>query len=472
MTAKQSFRLQPNKNQKAKKSASWLMGVVIGVSLLLTVGNIQIAFKSFNNRQLIPLQSELFHSSKYQPIYLGSSEKIANQDFSEIDRLAKELNYSGTSITELANILSQNATTEMEKARIIYAWTTQHITYDLPAFIDAVYNDKYPEVNAEKVLRDRTTICSGYSNLYFALAEAMNLESVIVVGYAKGATPDNERFQDVNHSWNAVKIDNSWYLLDATWGAGSVIDNKFKPNYQPYYFATAPDELINNHFPKDPGWQLLDQTYARTEFDDLPRISSSFYNLGIELVSYDNYQILAQNRVNIKLKAPQDIVAIASLKQGNQDVSETAILVNHQDDNLIINVAPPASGFYDLIIYAKEKDNSEEYQEIINYQIKATRPTPELPKVYGHFYQYQANLIEPLTRDLKPNWSTYFNLVVPQAIDVQVVNTTTKQVTPLNGYGNYFAGHVDIQSGNIIVIAKFPGDDQYWQLIEYQSDMK
>ena len=30
-----------------------------------------------------------------------------------------------------------------------------------------------PDVDAEKVLRDRTTICSGYSNLYQALAEAM-----------------------------------------------------------------------------------------------------------------------------------------------------------------------------------------------------------------------------------------------------------------------------------------------------------
>ncbi len=469
MTAKRNLKLQPNKNQKAKQSSSWLVGTVLGVSLLLTVGNIQTALKSFNNQQLVSLQSDIFPSSEYQPIQLGSTDKIAQQDFSEIDRIAKELNYSGTSIEELANILAQNADTEIEKARIIYAWVTQHITYDVAAFLDAVNNDNYPDVNPQKVLRDRTTICSGYSNLYFALAKAMNLESVIVAGYAKGATPEQEKFQDINHAWNAVKIDDAWYLLDATWGAGSVRDEKFIANYKPYYFATAPNEFINNHFPTDRGWQLLAEAYTREEFDNLPSISDHFYNLGLELVSHNNYKIEAQNRVDIKLKAPQNIVALANLKQGTQELSERVTLVNRQGDNLVISIAPPVAGIYDLNIYAKENDDPGQYGEVINYQIEAANYTAKLPKIYGHFNQHQVSLIEPLTADLKPNWSTYFNLVVPQAIDVQVVNTDTKKWTPLNGYGNYFAGNVEIKSGKTVVIAKFPGDDRYWQLVEYQS---
>ncbi|MGL5075202.1 MAG: hypothetical protein ACRDBG_05095, partial [Waterburya sp.] len=138
MTAKRGFRLQSNKKQQANKFSNWLVGAVVGVSLCLTVGNLQTVLKFWNNQQLIPLQSELYNSSKYQPIQLGLSETIAQQDFSQIDRIAKNLNYSGTSISELANLLAQNTTTEAEKARIIYAWVTQHITYDIPAFLDAV----------------------------------------------------------------------------------------------------------------------------------------------------------------------------------------------------------------------------------------------------------------------------------------------------------------------------------------------
>ena len=454
-------------SEKNKKISGWFVGLVLGTSLILTFNNIQTAFKSYSDRQLIS-PSENFASSKYQ-LVLGDRQKISQHDFSEIDRRAKQLNYSGTSVTELANLLAQNAQTESEKARIIYAWITQHITYDVAAFLDAVNNDNYPDVTVETVLRDRTTICSGYSNLYYALAEAMNLESAIVIGYAKGATPASEKFQDVNHAWNSVRIDGAWYLLDATWGAGSVRDNEFVPNYKPYYFATAPEEFINNHYPQDEGWQLLNKTYTRAEFDSLPSIASRFYDLGLKLVSHKDYHIYTSNRLKIELKIPQHTVAIAELKQDGQSLLNNSILSNRNGDRLIISVAPPEAGTYDLTIYAKKKEDLGDYGEVINYQIDASNSTAQLPKTFGHFHDSQASLIEPLNADLKSNWSTYFNLIVPEAEDVQIINTTTQQWTPLAGYGSYFAGHVELQSGSIAVVAKFPEGDRYWQLVEYQA---
>ena len=455
-------------SNKNKKIGGWFVGLVLGASLLLTFNNIQTAFKSYSDRQLIS-PSENFASSKYQPILFGDRQKISQYDFSKVDRLAKQLNYSGTSVIELANLLGQNAQTESEKARIIYAWITQQITYDVAAFLDAINNDNYPDVTIETVLRDRTTICSGYSNLYHALAEAMNLESAIVIGYAKSATPAAEKFQDVNHAWNSVRIDGAWYLLDATWGAGSVRDNKFVPDYKPYYFATAPEEFINNHYPQDKGWQLLNKTYARAEFDSLPSISSRFYNLGLKLVSHKNDRVSTSNQLNIELKIPQNVVATAELKQNGQTLLNNSILTNRNGDRLIVSVAPPEAGTYELTIYAKKKEALKEYGEIINYQIDASNSTAQLAKTSGHFHQHQASLIEPLGADLKSDWSTYFNLVVPEAEDVQIINTTTQQWTPLTGYGSYFAGHVELQPGTIAVVAKFAEGDRYWQLVEYQA---
>ncbi|BAZ46358.1 hypothetical protein NIES4102_33890 [Chondrocystis sp. NIES-4102] len=469
MIAKRNFKLKQNRKPQSNKSNNLVLGSIIGASLFLSAGNFQTVLKYWQNQQFINPRSEVYQSSKYQPIQLGSEEKIAQQDFSKIDEIAKNLNYSGASITELANLLAANATTEAEKARIIYAWITQHITYDVAAFYNAVNNNRYPDVNPKKVLSDRTTICSGYSNLYQALAEAMNLQSVIVIGYAKGATPNQERFEDVNHAWNAVRIDNEWYLLDATWGAGSINNAQFEANYQPYYFATPPNEFINNHFPQDSGWQLLPQTYTRAEFDNLPNIAARFYNLGLELLTHQNYLIPTNDRVTISLKAPQNVVAIADLQDSNKNVLDNTTLVNRQGDNIDITVAPPLAGTYDLKIYAKHQSDPDKYGEVITYQVTTTQAATQLPKIYGHFQEYQATLIEPLNKDLQSNWSTYFNLIVPSAIDVQVVNTTTNQATPLNAYGTYFAGSVDIQPGNTIIIAKFVGDEQYWQLVEYQS---
>ncbi len=470
MASKGHFKLQTNSKKKTKKFSSRLIGVAIGISLLVTIVNIHSTIISFQNQQLFSFPTKAFASNKYQPIKLGSVDDLARQDFTQIDYLAKHLQYSGSSITELAKLLEQHATTESAKARIIYAWITQHITYDVPSFFEAVNNDKYPDVSPEKVLRDRTTICSGFSNLYYALAAAMNLESVIIIGYAKGATPEDiKRFEKVNHAWNGVKIDQEWYLLDATWGAGSTINDQFVPEYKPYYFATAPQEFINNHYPKDQGWQLLSQTLSRKEFDNLPQISARFHNLGLELVSHLQKKIESTNQVDINLKAPQDVFALAILEQKNQELPDTTVLVNRQGENLIISIAPPQAGTYDLTIFAKQKDDQGQYGEVIKYQIEATKSTAQFPKLYAHFHQYQASLIEPLAADLQPNWRTYFNLVVPHAIDIQVVNTTQKQWTPLTAYGNYFAGNVDIQPGNTFIVAKFPGSDDYWQLVEYQA---
>jgi transglutaminase/protease-like cytokinesis protein 3 len=468
MTTKGSFKRQLS-HKKYHSLSRGFMSAILGATLLITVANVYRAVNVSGQQQLISLPSTSFASHQYQPIQIGNSENLARQDFSQIDALAKQLNYSGSSVTELADLLAKNALTEEDKARIIYAWITQHISYDVAAFHEALNNNNYPDINPAIVLRDRTTICSGYSNLYQALAEAMNLKAVIVTGYAKGATPANDvRFQDVNHAWNSVSIDGAWYLLDTTFGAGAVQDNQFTFEYNPDYFATSPQRFLNNHYPQDRGWQLLEQAYTREEFDNLPYISSRFYRLGLAIKSHSNYQITTANRVDIQLTVPRNIVAIAELKQNDLELTDT-ILVNRQGEHIIVSVAPPSAATYDLAIYAKQKDDTEQYGEVIKYQIQATNSAVQLPKVYGHFYQHQASLIEPLSADLPPNWSTYFNLVVPEALDVQVVDLATQQWTPLNGYGDYFSGNVEIKLGTTAVIAKFPGDERYWQLVEYQA---
>ena len=471
MTARRSGKTA-RRYKKKNQSGAWLAGVVLGVSLAVTWGSIRAAIQSVTAEQLFSAESiylEDFASSNYQPIQIGNNNnQNIRRDWEQIDRLAQQLDYQGNSTTELASLLSQHVTTEAEKARIIYAWITQHIAYDLVAFDNAVNYNRYPDVSPAIVLRDRSTICSGYSNLYFALAKAMNLDVAIVIGYAKRATPNQPRFQDVNHAWNAVQIDSAWYLLDATWGAGSIVENQFTPDYKPYYFATPPEEFIQNHFPQDLGWQLLDQTYTRAEFDNLPQVSDRFYNLGLQLSSHDNYRIDVSNRFTLKLKAPKDIAALAVLKQGEQEFANAAI-VNRQGNDLIINIAPPAAGSYELGIYAKKQNDSGQYGEVVQYQLEAHQSSAGLAKIYGHFNQQQANLIEPLDVNLQSNRSTYFNLVVPQATDVRVVNTTTESSTPLRGYGNSFVGHVNIDVGDTIVVARFPGSNEYWKLIEYQS---
>ena len=251
-------------------------------------------------------------------------------------------------------------------------------------------------------------------------------------------------------------------------GAGSIINEKFQSQYKPYYFATKPSEFIYTHFPVDRGWQLLPQTYSRVQFENLPNINSRFYSLGLKTTSHNFYQIKEKGRIDIKLKAPANIIAVADLYQGQDKLPKTSTLIRRKDENLVVSVTPPAAGIYELKIYAKQGHESNQYQQVITYQIEAAKSVAQFPKTYGHFNRHQVNLIEPLESNLPDNKSVYFSLKVPHATDVKVVNTTTNQWTSLDSYGNYFQGYVNIKSGQTIVVAKFYGDDRYWHLVEYE----
>lgn len=58
--------------------------------------------------------------------------------------------------------------------------------------------------------------------------------------------------EDTYHAWNAVKIDGTWYLMDATWDAGSVGENKlFTRNVEDYsYFLIDPGVFKETYTPE------------------------------------------------------------------------------------------------------------------------------------------------------------------------------------------------------------------------------
>jgi len=86
------------------------------------------------------------------------------------------------------------------------------------------------------------------------------LHCVSITGWAKGATyKPGERItnEPANHSWNAVYIDGSWFLLDCHWATRHDDSTDVKHDYDDFFFLTDPAEIIFSHFPEDAAWQLL-----------------------------------------------------------------------------------------------------------------------------------------------------------------------------------------------------------------------
>ncbi|MBE9221359.1 transglutaminase [Cyanobacterium stanieri LEGE 03274] len=435
----------------------------------LTYENIISFINSFNFRitSLKSLTQE-FITEFNEPIVIGDINTLDKTKFSDIDNKALAIQYSGNSASELANMLSQYATTDVEKARIIYSWITHNIAYDVVALNTFMNYNIYPDVTVKSVLDNRQTICSGYANLYQQLAQNMGLKSVIVIGYAKGVDYAVGNDNNVNHAWNGVQIDGKWYILDPTWGAGIINNDRFEKGFNDFYFATAPQNFIYTHFPENNKWQLLNTPYTRNNFDNLPTVSHHFFSNNFELVTHKNKNIIADNVVNITLKAPQNIVAITSLQSNDQEIEGQHTFIQRQGELINIKASFPERKNYQLKIFGSTPNQENNYPFILGYDINVNRQTnQEFPFTFSHFSEHNGYLESPVQKQLNPQQNNYFKLRIDNAIDVKVFDKSSNNWTTLTRYGNLFTGNVEVSRGEVIVYARFPGDRNFWGLLRY-----
>ena len=118
------------------------------------------------------------------------------------------------------------------KVKILHDWIADNVRYDVESFLA---NRRLPDAGSvETVLRSRMSVCEGYSNVFNRMAKIAGFQSEKITGYGRGFgyLPSSvEEPGRSNHAWNAVKIENRWYLLDITWDAGSVKERNWEKRY-------------------------------------------------------------------------------------------------------------------------------------------------------------------------------------------------------------------------------------------------
>ena len=182
---------------------------------------------------------------------------VQAQDFSIIDSQSKTVPRTAEKQAgNLAEYLNQKTKTDIEKIRAYYVWLTHNIEYDTKTFFSSNPN---PKTGNENTLKYKKAVCQGYSELFKSFCDHSNIPCFIVSGYSKGYGYSSQKaITTSDHAWNAVYINNKWYLIDATWGAGYVDDKqKYVQEFNTDYFITKPEDFVLKHLPADPMWQLL-----------------------------------------------------------------------------------------------------------------------------------------------------------------------------------------------------------------------
>lgn len=179
----------------------------------------------------------------------------------------------------LTRLLTSGLESDREKVRAIFRWITANVRYRVrPPRLTTALRDtardglSLDERVAWQVLRNREGVCEGYARLFNTLCGYAGIRSVLVTGYARNDHDRTDRSFYPNHSWNAVRIDSAWQLIDATWAAGyfRVSTDEFVAALDEQYFFADPMLFIRSHYPEDLRWSLLESPPALGEFRHAP----------------------------------------------------------------------------------------------------------------------------------------------------------------------------------------------------------
>ncbi len=143
------------------------------------------------------------------------------------------------------NYLVQNATNEAlygldsatveEKFAAIHDYIALKLCYDYSSVSGGSGRKKQDAVS---VLKNKTGVCEGYSNLTAAMARYAGIPTRVVSS------------QEKNHAWNHVYINNQWLFCDTTWDDPDKSPDSTYIRYT-YYLLTDFNGVNNDHLADD-----------------------------------------------------------------------------------------------------------------------------------------------------------------------------------------------------------------------------
>ncbi len=206
---------------------------------------------------------------------IAAQVNYTSADFAQVDSFVLTITYQND-ISKLANDLTLPFPEDIYKVRAIFKWITNNIAFDY-RFVNSGKEITKPECDGEddcpsrllrfesdylkKILRSKRAVAEGYAKLFKKLCDLCYVQSETIRGYARTRPYQIGNNMGVNHYWNAVLIDTSWYYLDAAWAAGYCAEDeekgvllRFIKDYKNYYWLLPFDKFSRNHYPQNGKW--------------------------------------------------------------------------------------------------------------------------------------------------------------------------------------------------------------------------
>ncbi|MBQ7782896.1 MAG: hypothetical protein IJ368_02910 [Oscillospiraceae bacterium] len=127
---------------------------------------------------------------------------------------------------EIMQLVSRNMS-DYEKVKIFHDYLVLNVESSTDnEFADSIYG----------ALVEKKALCEGYAKAFSYLCNIAGIENMIVTGYT-----------DVDHMWNMVRIDDSWYHVDVGWDKPAAALAEKYPDMVMYQYFLADDTVIENN---------------------------------------------------------------------------------------------------------------------------------------------------------------------------------------------------------------------------------
>lgn len=346
------------------------------------------------------------------PFFNDAQTIRITRDFIVIDSTAKSVSYK-KDIYRLTKELTTPYNDQLSKLRAIFIWVTDNIRYDYK-FINKGKEIKGPDCKPglncvqifndwemaylKKILKKKKAICDGYSRLLKKMCDIAGIKCEMVEGYTKTKPYQIGITGTVDHAWNAVWLDSAYFLLDATWAAGSCDENeetgklmKFHKGFNEYYWLTPFHDFSRDHYPKYGKW-VLEPDYTKEKFADNPYYAPEVLS-SINIITPEEGVIKARkgDTIHFKFDYKGDInylqvnsnlfhnpIVYKPIKKGRYKIyqvdtialkKQVYLAFKRNGDRYEFDFPVTDNSFYFL-------DVLFDYQRVLRYKIKIDRETP------------------------------------------------------------------------------------------------
>lgn len=266
-----------------------------------------------------------------------------DNSYAKIDSIVKLLgNLDSFNVATIADTLTRRFPDKETKARAVFFWIANNISFDLKAMKSNDNRKDDPVI----VIQTRKATAAGYTKLLQEMCSMANIRCLTVDGYVKNNAEDiNNKSDEINHSWNVVQLGESpdeWYYIDVTKASGYTDKklNSFTKEFTSQYFF-ASKELFNlDHYPDNSAWQLGRGPKNLKDFYALPVFSTAAYIYGLQKPQPINGYIKSKTKNTTKFSFPyngQYPITSISLITGDEKKHEKGEAINFSDNGGVIS---------------------------------------------------------------------------------------------------------------------------------------